>query len=169
MDQNPVALLVTALQGTSLAPVAVYLPIIVAIAAILAAILPQPVEGSPWLPARKLLDMLAFNMGNAKNTPQAGKPGTGIVPSMVLVVAASVITSACSAQQNVTLTADAQATSQVVAADSRLACQLNADASTVLSSVEAAGVKPGASVNAAEVTAKNICNALVMPAPVQGP
>jgi hypothetical protein len=68
---NPIAALITALAGTPLAPVAVYAPLVIAVSAVLAAILPQPVAGSPWAPARKLLDLLALNVGSARNAPKA--------------------------------------------------------------------------------------------------
>ena len=42
-------------------------PIVVAAAAAIAAILPQPAEGSKWSLVRKVVDFLAINVGNAKN------------------------------------------------------------------------------------------------------
>ncbi len=71
MESSPIAALVTALAGTPLAPLAVYLPLVIAVSAVLAAILPTPASGSPWLPARKLLDLLAFNVGSARNVVPA--------------------------------------------------------------------------------------------------
>jgi hypothetical protein len=77
MQSTPISALVTALTGTALAPVAVYAPLVIAVAAILAAILPTPAPGSPWLPARKLLDLLAFNVGAAHNvSPSSSAQGT---------------------------------------------------------------------------------------------
>jgi hypothetical protein len=74
MESSPIAALVAALSGTPLAPLAVYAPLVIAVAAVLAAILPTPGTGSPWLPVRKLLDLLAFNVGSARNasTPTQG-------------------------------------------------------------------------------------------------
>ncbi len=77
MESSPIAALVAALSGTPLAPVAVYVPLAIAVAAILAAILPTPAPGSPWLPARKLLDLMAFNVGSARN---ATTPAQGTAP-----------------------------------------------------------------------------------------
>ena len=70
MEPSLFSVLVAALANTGLAPLAVYAPITVAVAAILAAILPQPAPDSPWLPARKLLDLVALNVGSAKNAPK---------------------------------------------------------------------------------------------------
>ena len=69
MDPNPFAALIAALSGTALAPLAVYVPLLVAVAAMLAAVLPQPAPDSPWVPLRKLLDLAAMNVGAAKNLP----------------------------------------------------------------------------------------------------
>ena len=69
MENSPITALVAALAGTPLAPLSVYVPLVIAIAAVLAAILPRPPAGSPWCPARQLLDLLAFNVGAAKNAP----------------------------------------------------------------------------------------------------
>jgi hypothetical protein len=69
MESSPIAALVAALTGTPLAPLAVYVPLIIAVSAVLAAILPVPPPGSPWLPLRRLLDLLAFNVGTARNLP----------------------------------------------------------------------------------------------------
>jgi hypothetical protein len=73
MDTNAVAALFAALGGVPIAgPVLPYIPVAVALAAILAAILPQPAADSPWVPARKLLDLVAMNIGSAKNAPKTG-------------------------------------------------------------------------------------------------
>ncbi len=40
---------------------------VVGVSSILAAILPNPEPGSPWAKARGLLDMLAMNVGRARN------------------------------------------------------------------------------------------------------
>lgn len=68
METNPLTAFVAALANTSLAPLAAYLPLVVSVAALLAAILPNPAPGSSWFPLRKLLDLLALNIGTAKNT-----------------------------------------------------------------------------------------------------
>lgn len=44
-----------------------YGAMIVAVAAILAAILPQPAAGAWWVPLRKLVDLLGQNFGHADN------------------------------------------------------------------------------------------------------
>jgi hypothetical protein len=71
MDPNAFAALISALAGTPLAPIAMYAPILIAVCAVLAAVLPVPAAGSPWVPARKLLDLVAFNIGSARNVPKA--------------------------------------------------------------------------------------------------
>ncbi len=53
---------------------------IVATAAILAAILPQPAADAWWAPLRKLVDLLGQNFGHASNVPAiaiAPAPGAG--------------------------------------------------------------------------------------------
>jgi hypothetical protein len=67
METNAIPALAAALAGTPLAPLALYLPLAIAIAAVLAAILPIPAPDSPWQPLRKLLDLLAMNIGAARN------------------------------------------------------------------------------------------------------
>ena len=67
MQANAIPALLSAVAGTPLAPFAVYLPFVIAISAVLAAILPVPAADSRWMPARKLLDLLAMNVGSAKN------------------------------------------------------------------------------------------------------
>jgi hypothetical protein len=71
MDLTSLVTVVAALPGG--ANIALYAPAVFGIAAILAAILPQAPEGSPWVPARKFLDLLAFNFKNAANAPTAQK------------------------------------------------------------------------------------------------
>ena len=69
MDPNPVIALLYALGDTPLKSLAPWVPVVMAAAAVLAAMLPQPAPGSKWAPARKLLDMLAANVGHAANAP----------------------------------------------------------------------------------------------------
>jgi hypothetical protein len=45
---------------------------VVAAAAVLAALLPQPGQASPLAPLRKILDWAAFNVGHAENKKDAG-------------------------------------------------------------------------------------------------
>ena len=70
MDPTIISAFVDSLQGTGLAPLVAYVPIVVASSAILAAILPTPAADSKWMPLRKLLDLLALNVGAAKNQPK---------------------------------------------------------------------------------------------------
>lgn len=67
MDANPVIALIYALGDTPLKALGPWLPVVMATAAVLAAMLPQPAPGSKWEPARKLLDMMAVNVGHATN------------------------------------------------------------------------------------------------------
>lgn len=41
---------------------------VISCAAVIAALFPQGKEGSVWFYVRKIIDMLALNFGNAKNT-----------------------------------------------------------------------------------------------------
>jgi hypothetical protein len=82
MESNSVVALVAALSDTPLAPIVVYIPLAMAAAALLAAVLPHPAPGSAWAPARAALDAVAMNFGNAKNMaaappPAAPAPKTG--------------------------------------------------------------------------------------------
>ena len=71
MDLTALVAVVSALPGGAV--IALYAPAAFGVAAISAAILPQPAEGSPWVPARKFLDILAFNFKNATNaSPKTG-------------------------------------------------------------------------------------------------
>lgn len=74
METNAIASLIAAVANIpGLGAVAVYAPATIALAAVLAAVLPTPATGSPWLPARKLLDLVAMNFGNAtNNAPKQG-------------------------------------------------------------------------------------------------
>lgn len=55
---------------TILADILALLPYAISAAAAAAAVLPQGSEGSWWYSARKAIDFLALNFGNAKNTPK---------------------------------------------------------------------------------------------------
>lgn len=55
---------------TILADILAWLPYAISAAAAVAAVLPQGSEGSWWYSARKAIDFLALNFGNAKNTPK---------------------------------------------------------------------------------------------------
>lgn len=50
---------------------------IVASAAILAAVLPQPAPGAWWAPLRSLIDLLGQNFGHAVNSPAAPASNQG--------------------------------------------------------------------------------------------
>lgn len=47
-----------------------YIPWIITAAAASSAALPQAAPGSAWAMARKIIDLLAFNFGSAKNAPK---------------------------------------------------------------------------------------------------
>jgi hypothetical protein len=74
MESNSVVALVAALSNTPLAPIVVYIPLAMAVAAVLAAVLPRPAAGSGWAPARAALDAVAMNFGNAKNVAAPPPP-----------------------------------------------------------------------------------------------
>jgi hypothetical protein len=65
---NPISALLAALGGVpGVGPFLVYAPVLIALAAVLAAVLPVPAPDSPWAPARRLLDLVAMNFGAARN------------------------------------------------------------------------------------------------------
>ena len=72
MDASSLLALLTALGDTPLKAFAPWVPVIMATSAVLAAVLPQPAPDSKWAPARKLLDMLASNVGHATNATVKG-------------------------------------------------------------------------------------------------
>lgn len=45
--------------------------IVISAAAAVSAIFPVPAESSKWQIVRKVIDFLAINVGNAKNTPKS--------------------------------------------------------------------------------------------------
>jgi len=59
--------LLQALEGTKLAWLAAYAPLVVAFCSLLDAAFPQPRRGSRWWPLRRVISRLAFNVGNARN------------------------------------------------------------------------------------------------------
>ncbi len=82
MESNSVNALMAALSETPLAPLVVYLPLVMGVAALLATVLPRPQPGSPWAPARAALDLVAMNFGQATNAklpkpPPETPPKTG--------------------------------------------------------------------------------------------
>lgn len=158
MEQNPIILIVQAISGTYLAPVSAYVPIVIAVAAVLAAILPRPVEGSPWGPARKLLDLMAMNIGNARNTTQSGSAGGGNPLSLLcLFVAASLITG-CSTSQDAVVAADVQSADRVISTGVQLACDVDVDAVQIDTVASAAGAKLAPAINVATDTAAALCD-----------
>ncbi len=74
METNSVAALMAALAGTPLAPMMVYLPLIVAVAGVFATFLPQAAPGSLWAAPRAALDLVAMNFGNARNATISKPP-----------------------------------------------------------------------------------------------
>lgn len=85
---DPISLLLGLVPAQYLA----YVALLVAVCAILDASLPQPAEGSPWVPARRAVAFVAINFAHARNAVPAGsipKP-VGQVAAQVQQLAASV-------------------------------------------------------------------------------
>ena len=170
MEPNPISALVAALAGTSLAPLAVYAPLIVTCAAILAAILPQPVAGSPWKPARRLLDLLAMNIGAAKNISAPGAPPTSLTTGALFIAFAVASLAGCSATQNAQVVADIQTANTVAIQDARLFCAVATPAGPVVVAVANAAGAPVIATGTAQVVVNAACAAAngipVVPPPV---
>ena len=49
-----------------------YIPLVCGLAAIIDAVVPPPPEGSPWVGARKVVHMMALNIGYARNAVPSG-------------------------------------------------------------------------------------------------
>ena len=59
--------LLQALEGTPLAWLLAYAPLVVAFCSLLDAAFPQPRRKSRWWPLRQMISRLAINVGNARN------------------------------------------------------------------------------------------------------
>ncbi len=155
MEPNPIPMLVAALAGTRLAPLAIYAPLVVAVAAVLAAVLPQPVDTSPWKPARRLLDLLAMNVGAAKNAtgPASAPPMPGGLLAALLLLGLG----ACSAAQ----VADTQAQLATVNA---VVCQADKSAPVLVTLAAPVATAIDPAVAPAVAGAVQLDQALVHPA-----
>lgn len=163
MEANPIPALVSALAAAGLGQIAIYAPLVIAAAAVLAAVLPQPVAGSSWAPARRLLDLLAMNIGSAKNA--SGSTGGGSTAAGVIAAfcVGCLSLTACSAQQmtagNSTVVADIQAANAVVVQDARLFCAVATPAGPLVVSVANAAGAPIVATGAAKVAVDLACAA----------
>jgi hypothetical protein len=59
------------IDANTLATIGTYISYAISAAAAAAVVLPQPKPGTIWATLRTVVDFLAMNFGNAKNTPKA--------------------------------------------------------------------------------------------------
>jgi hypothetical protein len=164
MEYNPISVLISALTSAGFGQFAIYAPVVIAAAAVLAAVLPQPETGSSWVPARRLLDLLAMNIGAAKNSAGGsggGTPGVGMVAAFCI---GCIGLAACSAQQveadNATVVADIQAVNSVVVQDTRLFCAVAGPTGPLVVSVANAVGAPDVATGAAQTSVNSVCAAV---------
>lgn len=98
--------IITVVVGLLPADYFVYLTIAVAVASALDAALPQPAADSPWYWPRRLVSLVAVNVGHAVNVRQPRRDGPGLPPSplsllfaVLLVGALALPLGACSGAQ----------------------------------------------------------------------
>ena len=165
MEANPIPALIAALSAVGLDRLALYAPLIVACAAVLAAILPQAQTSSPWAPMRKLLDLLAMNVGAARNAPpSSSSPSTPTAIQNLFVLGVfSLSLTACSASSlttnNAQLTADIQAANTVAVQDARLFCAVVTPTGPLVVAVADAAGAPVVATGAAKAVVDTACAA----------
>ena len=161
MEPNPLPALVAAMAGTGLAPIVVYVPLVVAISAVLAAIFPQPASNSPWFPLRRLLDLLAMNVGSARNLPSApASTSSSTLPAVLLAFGLAASVCACSTAQNAQIVSDVQTASVVAAQDARLFCAVATPAGPLVVSVANAAGAPVVATGTATAIVNAACGAI---------
>ncbi len=161
MEPNPIPALVAALSGTGLAPFVVYVPLVVAVSAVLAAILPQPATGSPWYPARRLLDMLAMNVGSARNLQSVpGSTSSSPLLGVLLAFGLAAGLGACTAAQNAQIASDVQTANAVAVQDARLFCAVATPAGPLVVSVANAAGAPVVATGTATAIVNAACGAI---------
>jgi hypothetical protein len=72
-----------AVLGLSPEQAALVALVVPTVASLLAAVLPQPAEGSRWAPVRRILDILALNVGSAANRTVADRLAVAIAARAV--------------------------------------------------------------------------------------
>lgn len=164
MEANPVMLLLQSLQGTPLAPIVGYGPLIIAICAILAAVLPQPSDtASPALKLlRRALDICALNIGAARNStaPAASPKTTSTVAIFCLVFASFLLTACMNTQQQAQLTTDLQNANAVAVQDARLFCAVATPAGPIVVAVADAAGAPVVATGTAKLVVDASCAAI---------
>jgi hypothetical protein len=160
MEPNLISALVAALANTSLAPLAVYAPLVVTVAAVLAAILPQPTSDSPWQPARRLIDLLAMNVGAAKNASNAGAVTSTSTVMGLFISCALASLAGCSAAQNAQVVANLQNVNTVAVQDARLFCAVATPAGPVVVAVANAAGAPVIATGTAQIVVNSACAAV---------
>jgi len=164
MEENPIPALIAALSAVGLGQIALYAPLVVAFAAVLAAILPQPQPDSSWAPVRKLLDLLAMNFGAARNASQTSStPPSSVVQSIFVFSFAALSLVACSASSltatNAQLTTDIQAANTVAVQDARLFCAVATPTGPLVVAVANAAGVPVVATGTAKVVVDTACAA----------
>ena len=165
MEANPIPALIAALSAVGFDHLALYAPLVVAASAVLAAILPQAQPTSPWAPVRKLLDLLALNVGAARNAPPtSSSPSTpAAIQNLMVLGAFSLLLAACSASSlttnNAQLTADIQAANTVLAQDARLFCAVATPAGPLVVAVADAAGAPVVATGTAKAVVDTACAA----------
>ena len=163
MEINPIPALVSALADAGLGQIAMYSPVVIAASAVLAAVLPHPAADSLWAPARRLLDLLAMNVGSAKNASGGSGSGSAAVGMIAALCVGGLGLAACSAQQmaadNSAIVADVQAVNSVVVQDTRLFCAVATPSGPLVVSVANAAGVPIVATGAAKTAVDIACAA----------
>jgi hypothetical protein len=163
METNPIPALMSALAAAGLGKIVMYAPVVVAVAAVLAATLPQPAANSPWRSARRLLDLLAMNVGAAKNASSGAGGASPPISVIAMFCLGALGLSACSAPQiaaaNATAVADVQAVNAVVVQDARLFCAVATPTGPLVVAVANAAGAPIIATGAAQAAVNTACAA----------
>ena len=131
--------LTNAIMAIIPASLAAYIPYVVLAAAILAAVLPQPPAGSPWESARKLLDIVALNVGHSRNSSASQSSNNNTPPVSIIVLVLALSLGACT-------TAQLQNEAVRLAAINQIVCSVDATVQPILVPLAAAvtvAVDPG--------------------------
>ena len=162
MESNQIQSLIAALVGVNLASVASYVPLAIAVSAILAAILPQPNVNSPWVPVRKLIDLLAMNIGSAKNATEISSATASHSSSLGVLVAFGCTLSlvACSAAQNAQFVSDVQSANAIAVQDARLFCAVATPTGPLVVALADSAGAPVVATGTAATVVKAACGAI---------
>jgi hypothetical protein len=146
--QMDLTTLLAALAATPLAGAVPYVTAAIAAASVLDAALPQPKAGSLWLPLRKVISLLAGNVGHAANAEQTPKGPAASPPSPSALGIAFVLAglagtvAACSPAELATAVSDVDKGVAIACADyaaARPAVAIIAAATPAIASLESYG------------------------------